>query len=233
MNAKTTRTVWTNGEKNAVFAAMVEFFAQDPRAPAKMAMQRAQLVLDMPRRVVVTDQRIHTYRSRIEEARRKAAERPGATSIPPAPPEPAPTPTENLGDLLERLLDRLADRVADRIAERLAVQVEVQTQTTSTPFRPRHNPEPVSQPRQCRPGVLILGIQPYNASTIQREFAHRFDIRCYDSDEAGKRVVHPMAHVVLMTKFVNHSIQERWRKSGMLHRCNGGVSELREILANL
>lgn len=240
-----TRTVWTSEEKAQIFTRVEEFFREHPRAPRRLALQTGQLALDASRRVVITDQRVHNYRDRIEIARQNAnrkkapsiappepVETPAAIPTPPRVPEPRESTTERLASIFEQLLDVLADKVADRVAQRL--QIEVQTTThTAAPHRPRHNPEPVSQPRQCRPGVVILGLLPQTGELLRREFGHRLDVVWYDSDDASKRNVHPMAHVVLMTKFINHGVQERWRKAGMLHYCNGGATELRQILANL
>lgn len=248
-----TRTVWTVIEKEAIFARMEEYFHMQPQMSRKDALRTAQTVLDPSRRIVVTDQRVFNYKDRIEIARanarkkkpEKALEAPVAIQAPPAEPERRETPTEREGSTLERLAqafermldimaDAVADRVADKMAERLQVEIETRTTTTTeTPHRPRHNPLPVSQPRQLRPGVLILGLLPQTGEQLRREFGHRLDIQWYDSDDASKRNVHPMANVVLMTKFINHSIQERWRKAGVLHYCNGGQGELRQILAAL
>jgi hypothetical protein len=243
------RIVWTRVEKDAIFARMEQYFRMHPNGLRKDALREAQTVLDSSRWIVVTDQRVFTYKDRIEIARQnafkrkaeKAPEAPVAIQAPTPAPERKETPTEREGSTLERLaqafermLDIMADAVAERVAERLQVQVETRTATTSeTQHRPRHNPLPVSQPRQARPGVLILGLLPQTGEVLRREFGHRLDIHWYDSDDASKRNVHPMANVVLMTKFINHSIQERWRKAGVLHYCNGGQGELRQILATL
>jgi hypothetical protein len=136
--------------------------------------------------------------------------------------------------VLDIVAEAAAERVAAKVADRLALQVQVETTTTSAPFRPRHNPEPTATaPKTNRPGVLILGLLNQSGEQLRREYGHRFDIQWYDSDDATTRSVHPMAHVVLMTKFVNHSIQERWKRAGVLHYCNGGVSQLREIIDKL
>jgi hypothetical protein len=37
-------------------------------------------------------------------------------------------------------------------------------------------------------------------------------------------------HTILMTKFINHSVQAKYRKHPNLHYCNGGVSELKHML---
>jgi hypothetical protein len=236
------RVVWTDAEKKAIFARMEEYFRSHPNGLRKDALREAQSVLDSSRWIVVTDQRVFNYKDRIEIARAnarkknagKALEAPAAIQAPTPEPERRETPTERLAAIFEQLLDVLADKVAERMADRMRVEVETRTTTTSeTQHRPRHNPLPVSQPRQLRPGVLILGLLPQTGEVLRREFAHRLDIQWYDSDDASKRNVHPMAHVVLMTKFINLSIQERWRKAGALHYCNGGQGELRQILAGL
>jgi hypothetical protein len=41
------------------------------------------------------------------------------------------------------------------------------------------------------------------------------------------------AHTVLMTKFINHSVQGKYRKAPRLHFCNGGVTELRRVLEDI
>jgi hypothetical protein len=239
-----TRTVWTDIEKKAIFARMEELFRDNPNMLRKDALREAQSVLGSGRRIVVTDQRVFNYKDRIEIARanarkkrpEKAPEAPVAIPAPTPAPERTESTLERLAQAFERMLDimadAMADRVADKVAERMANQMPGDTPEIAV-NRPRHNPLPVSQPRQARPGVLILGLLPQTGEVLRREFAHRLDIQWYDSDDASKRNVHPMAHVVLMTKFINHGIQERWRKAGMLHYCNGGQGELRQILAGL
>jgi hypothetical protein len=242
-----TRTVWTDIEKKAIFARMEEIFRDSPNMLRKDALREAQSVLGSGRRIVVTDQRVFNYKDRIEIARanarkkrpEKAPEAPVAIPAPTPAPERTESTLERLAQAFERMLDimadAMADRVADKVAERMAGMPAPQFQpgVSLTEHRPRHNPLPVSQPRQARPGVLILGLLPQTGEVLRREFAHRLDIQWYDSDDASKRNVHPMAHVVLMTKFINHGIQERWRKAGTLHYCNGGQGELRQILASL
>ena len=236
------RVVWTNDEKKAIFARMEEYFRMHPNGLRKDALREAQSVLNSSRWIVVTDQRVFNYKDRIEIARanarkkiEKPVEAPAPILTPPPEPERKETPTERLAGMFEQLLDILADKVADRLADRMAdiPARRFEPGVSLTEHRPRHNPEPVSQPRQFRPGVLVLGLLPQTGEQMRREFGHRLDIQWYDSDDATKRNVHPMANVVLMTKFINHSIQERWRKAGVLHYCNGGSSELRQILASL
>jgi hypothetical protein len=239
-----TRIVWTNNEKTTIFDEMARIFAEKPGTDRKTAFRLAQVVIPAERRLVITDQRVFSYKEQIQAAhraglqrimkRKEAPEAPAPMLAPTPEPERKESTTERLAGIFEQLLDVLADKVADRLAERIRVEIETRTTTTTEALhRPRHNPLPVSQPRQLRPGVLILGLLPQTGEQMRREFGTRLDIQWYDSDDASKRNVHPMANVVLMTKFINHSIQERWRKAGVLHYCNGGQGELRQILAAL
>ena len=236
------RVVWTNIEKQLVTERMVALLRHNPGWSNHRTLEEAQQVLPYERRIVVTHSRVHSHKPKIEAARKRAqslgkpVEAPPATNIAPEPPKREETPTERLAGVLDALLDIVADKLADRIAGRLAqcLQVEVQTTTrTETPYRPRHNPEPRPTPKANRPGVLILGLLPQTGEQMRREFGDRLDIEWYDSDDATTRQVHPMAHVVLMTRFINHSIQERWRKAGQLHYCNGGASQLWDVLDHI
>lgn len=84
-----------------------------------------------------------------------------------------------------------------------------------------------------RLSIAILGIQPAQADTVTRAYrGRRVDIVTYDSDEASTRTPVQRDVVIMMTKFVSHTVQERWRPvvpktfpSSFFH-CNGGVTEL-------
>lgn len=244
------RLVWSQAEKEAVFQAMVEAYRVRPSLSRLGALSAGQQVLPLERRIVVNHSRVFNHKARIEQARLaalKAAPQP-ANPVPTAVPSPAEkTPSERLAGVLDALLDILADKLADRLAERLRPPPTTQVVKTPAgpPFdleqrkqqlmqRPRHNPEPLPcAPKPGRPGVLVLGLLNQSGEQLRREFADTLDIEWHDTDEATTRQVHPMAHVVMMTKFINHSVQERWRKAGRLHYCNGGVSQLRELLKTL
>ena len=238
------RVVWTAEEKEAVFKRLELIFADHPSKSRKDAFRSAQNhTLDPSRWAQITDQRVFNYKEQIEAARRnglaiakkrdetrKTLVEQLAIPAPPPAPERKEGATERLAGIFEQLLDVLADKIADRVAERWADQMFANTPQIMV-NRPKHNPEPVSQPRQGRPGVLILGLLNQTGEQLRREYSDRFDIGWMDTDDASKRSPHPMAHIILMTKFINHSVQERWRKrAGVLHFCNGGVSELRQII---
>ena len=244
------RVVWTNIEKQLVTERMVALLRHNPGWSNHRTLEEAQQVLPYERRIVVTHSRVHSHKPKIEAARKRAqslgkpVEVPAPTNVAPEPPKREETPTERLAGVLDALLDIVADKLADRIAERLTppmnreqlhamVNEQFDRELERFAPRPRHNPEPRPTPKANRPGVLVLGLLPQTGEQMRREFGDRLDIEWYDSDDATTRQVHPMAHVVLMTRFINHSIQERWRKAGHLHYCNGGASQLWGVLDHI
>jgi hypothetical protein len=68
---------------------------------------------------------------------------------------------------------------------------------------------------------------------MREKYKGLLDIDYLDSDEAARRAPSQRAHVVMMTRFVSHVVQERWRKYGVLHYCNGGLTALETILDSL
>lgn len=253
------RVVWTNDEKKAIFARMEEFFRERPNAMRREALQQAQVVVDASRRIVVTDQRVFNYKDRIEIARRNArkprpvqdvpplngtlfgpAPAPVASAAPIPTPPPAPerkeSPTERLATLLEQLLDVLADKVADRVyVKMLDAPVAAAPAAAAPPHRPKHDPRPIPSHVSGvpRPGVLVIGLLPAQAHHVSQMYYNRLDMSFFSAEEAVTFPKLTRAHTILMTKFINHSVQDKYRKSPALHFCNGGVTELLDILDKL
>jgi hypothetical protein len=249
------RIVWTNVEKGAVFTRMMFEFLQRPLLTRKEALRLAQSVLPSDRWVVITDQRVHTYRDRIDIARQKAlqesrkkpekpVETPAAILAPPPAPERKESTTERLAQAFERLLDIVADAVAQKVAERLTPPIsrEELTRHVNQQFgaefakypRPRHDPRPIPHPTgQAKPGVLVIGLLPTQVNSVSLMVGHQLDLTCYTAEMAVNRPPLVRAHTVLMTKFISHVVQEKYRKSPRLHFCNGGVSELVAILDSI
>jgi hypothetical protein len=234
------RIVWTNEEKGAVFTRMMFEFLQRPLLTRKEALRLAQSVLPSDRWVVITDQRVHTYRDRIDIARQKAlqesrkkpekpVETPAAILAPPPAPERKESTTERLAQAFERLLDIVADAVAERITSQMiadAPQVVIS--------RPKHDPRPIPHPTgQAKPGVLVIGLLPTQVNSVSLMVGHQLDLTCYTAEMAVNKPPLVRAHTVLMTKFISHVVQEKYRKSPRLHFCNGGVSELVAILDSI
>lgn len=258
-----TRIVWSNIEKGAVFANMVDVFKQFPQLGRKEAIRRAQSVLKSHRWIVVTDQRVFNYKDRIEVARQKALQESkktpekavvaplNGTLFGPAPilaptpaPEPKETPKKRLTDILELLLDVVAESVAARVAanmrppmsrEELTRHVDQQFEAEFTKYpRPRHDPQPIPHPTgYARPGVLVIGLIPAQAHYVSNLLADKLDLYFFTAEDAVHRPKIVRAHTVLMTKFISHAVQDKYRKSPKLHFCNGSVAVLVGLLEKI
>jgi hypothetical protein len=233
--------VWTNDEKKAIFARMEEYFRMHPNGLRKDALREAQSVLNSSRWIVVTDQRVFNYKDRIEIARanarkkkiEKPVEAPAPILTPPPVPERKETPTERLAGMFEQLLDILADKVADRVYLKM-LDAPVAAAPV-VPHRPKHDPRPVPSHVSGipRPGVLVIGLLPAQAHHVSQMYYDRLDMSFFTAEEAVTFSKLTRAHTILMTKFINHSVQDKYRKSPALHFCNGGVAELMGILDKL
>ena len=235
------RIVWSHIEKGAVFANMVEVFKQFPKLEKKEALSRAQSVLRFDRRIVATDQRVFNYKDRIEIARQKALQeskkKPPEAVEAPAPilaPTPAPerkeTPKTRLADILELLLDVVAESVAARVNRKILEAIP----EAPVAHRPKHDPQPIPHPTGvAKPGVLVIGLLASQAYAVISTWGTRLDLTFMTPEDAVHRPKLVRAHTVLMTKFINHSVQDKYRKAPKLHFVNGGMGELGEVLDSI
>jgi len=233
-----TRIVWSVIEKGAVFARMEEVFRLRPDISRKDALREAQSVLKSHRWIVVTDQRVFNHKDRIEAAREKAMEKlrkkpPEAIGIPapilaPTPaPEPKETPKGRLVDILELLLDVVAESVAAR------VQLKMVDTPPPEPL-PKHDPQPIPHPTgYAKPGVLVIGLIPAQAHYVSNLLADKLDLYFFTAEDAVHRPKILRAHTVLMTKFISHAVQDKYRKAPKLHYCNGSVAVLVGMLEKI
>jgi hypothetical protein len=232
------RIVWSVIEKGAVFANMVEVFKQFPNLPRKEALTRAQSVLRFDRRIVATDQRVFNYKDRIEVARQKALQesrkKPPETVEVPAPilaptlaPERKETPKGRLADILELLLDVVAESVAARVQLKMV-------DTPPPEPQPKHDPQPIPHPTgYAKPGVLVIGLIPAQAHYVSNLLADKLDLYFFTAEDAVHRPKIVRAHTVLMTKFISHAVQDKYRKAPKLHYCNGSVAVLVGMLEKI
>ena len=232
------RIVWSVIEKGAVFTNMESVFAMHPNMSRKEALRMAQTVLKSHRWIVVTDQRVFNYKDRIEVARQKALQeskkKPPEALEAPAPilapvpaPEPKETPKGRLADILELLLDVVAESVAARVQLKM-----VDTPPPVAP--PKHNPQPIPHPTgHARPGVLVIGLLPAQAHYVSNLLADKLDLSFFTAEDAVTFPKLTRAHTVLMTKFISHAVQDKYRKAPKLHYCNGSVAVLVGLLEKI
>lgn len=217
---------WTKEEWDQLRAEAVRLLLETPYLRKEQVLERAQGVLLEGRRRKVTYSAVHRYKGFVDECRALAKQQPKA---PPPPAELPVAPTEPIVAALEVLLERLADKIADRLAARLALPVQ-----TTTHAATRHNPEPTSDAAlPPRPTVLIVGLLGAQCHQIKNSFSHRLEITCLTSEEAISRPALHKEHTVLMTKFMGHPAQTKYRKHPNMRLCNGGVSELATILKEI
>lgn len=241
------RIVWSRAEREIVNGRLFELYCVKRDLPRKYALSMAQEALPIGRRVVITDQRVFNYKMALEQAQTQAVKfsRRAPEGKPEKPPEPAapistPAPTPEarrdpaggLAGVLEALLDAIADRVAERVVLQLPQHVP------PSPAGPSIGAQVFAQRSdigsgKARPGVWLLGVQSAMGFQLRDKYRDRLDIDYLDSDEAAKRTPSTRAHIVMMTRFVSHSVQERWKKSGRFHHCNGGLTALEGILDSL
>jgi hypothetical protein len=214
---------------------MEEVFRQYPNTTRKEALRQSQSVLKSHRWIVVTDQRVFNHKDRSEAAREKAMEKPRkkppeaveapAPILAPAPVlEPKETPKKRLADILELLLDVVAESVAARVQLKMV-------DTPPPEPQPKHDPQPIPHPTgYAKPGVLVIGLIPAQAHYVSNLLADKLDLYFFTAEDAVHRPKILRAHTVLMTKFISHAVQDKYRKATDLRFCNGSTGELVSIL---
>jgi hypothetical protein len=237
------RIVWTKDEKRALRDCMIDICYVTPTMSNKGLLRHAQEeVIPYERRHIITDQRVFNYKALIAEARKAADDHRNKVNAPPpkkieivvpVAPEPPPLKIDTLGNLFELLVDAITDRVLEKLKA-----------PAETP-----EPEPAAEQgfgtgwldelekltirrkeaRVKRSTVLVVGL---NGSQVDTVKTHRpdLDFTFVTAEQALSHYTFHKDHTILMTKFINHSVQAKYRKHGNLHYCNGGVSDLKHIL---
>lgn len=239
------RIVWTNEEKRALQACMVDLCYVTPTMTNKGLLRHAQEeVIPYERRHKITDQKVFAYKAMINNARFLAEEHRQAVSKAPAPtpaPEVAPEPVrklDTLGQVFELFIDALADRIMDKM-----IKAKQQHEQTPTPdiseiaanrfqeifgnHMEQLNKLTIRKPK--RPTVLVVGLNGCQMDIIKNYMPH-LDYTFVTAEQAVSHNTLNKDHTILMTKFINHSVQGKYRKHPNLHYCNGGVSELKHML---
>lgn len=218
-----TKIFWTKEEQDAVFNEMVELFRSNPLMRHEQALREGQMVLPNERRRKIKYAVSYRYKGVIDLARVEAKKQ---AAVPPPVIEPAPAPTDPLRAFLDQILDILADKIVERIGIR---------PTESGPavsVRVKHDPQPPVAARVERTGVLVIGLLNQQAQTIIQSFPN-LEFSCLTPEEALKRDMLRRSYTILMTKFINHAVQSKYRKVPNLLLCNGGVSELSAMLKSI
>jgi hypothetical protein len=223
-----TRIVWTTEEKAAHYERLVLLFKGNPTLGSKNAFREAQDALRYERHRKVTDGTVFTHKAMIAKARAEAKREPIAQPVPTVA-QVAAEPANPLLKIFDDLLDLLADRIAERLRPQLT-QVEVKQHVNAqfdTQFK-RYKVE-VTPPKPRIPSVLIIGLNGCQMSVVTSKYLN-VKFTFMTGEEAVSRHRFNADHTVLMTKFINHSAQAKYRTAPNLHYCNGGVSDLSTLM---
>ena len=239
------RIVWTKEEKRALRDCMIDMCYVTPSYSNKGLLQRAQEeVIPYERRQKITDQKVFTYKNMINEARMEAEKhRIKQVQVKPAepwlpePPKVEPNPpmehvAPTIGDLFEQLVEAITNRVIEKLQppaeEPKAAEPSVVLERgwLDAHFDKLTIRKP---PVKKRPTVLIIGLNGCQMETI-KNYKPDLDYTFATAEQALSHYTFNKDHTILMTKFINHSVQGKYRKHPNLHYCNGGVSELKHML---
>ena len=224
-----TRIHWSASERALINQALTEAFIASPMLTRREALSRAQLVLPYERRRKVTDQTAFNERVVIEAARVAALKAPKPEPTPVSAPVVEQPPVNPLLKIFDDLLDALADRIAERLRPQMT-QAEVKQHIGAefdTQFK-RYKVE-ATPPKPRKPSVLIIGLNGVQMTSVNRSYPE-IKFTFMTGEEAVSRNQFHADHTILMTKFINHSAQNKYRQAPNLHYCNGGVSDLTTML---
>lgn len=224
------RIRWSDSERAALLQAMVVALRTQPAmrwSDAELTRQAQFAALPSERRRRVVGAVVAALKPLIAEARALAKDRPQAPPPTPAPTlPPAPPAPPTLGQLFEELVDALTDRIMLQVLDRLPRELAPERQPAVL------ESAPTPEPRVQRPGVLIIGLLGAQAAHVIRMFPN-LEILHMTAAEAHRREYVRRAHTVLMTKFISHDVQTKYRKVDDLRMCNGGLTELTGILQTI
>jgi len=237
------RIVWTKEEKRALRESMIDICYVTPNMSNKGLLQYAQEdVIPHDRRTKINDQRVFNYKAMLNDARAVAAQQRAKEREPrPLPAQPAqavaaePTPKP---DALVEMFNTLLDALADRVIARMQGQQEEKHDDAEDAWR--HMPafdmrkmldNLTVRPKIVikRPTAVIIGLNGAQMESV-RQARPEVDFTFLTAEQAVSHNTLSKDRTILMTKFINHSVQSRYRHHLNLHFCNGGVSELKTLL---
>lgn len=238
------RIVWTKEEKRALRDCMIDICYVTPTMSGKALLRHAQEeVIPYERRHIISDQRVFNYKALIAEARKAADDHRHKVNAPPpkkieivvpVAPEPPPLKIDTLGNLFELLVDAITDRVLEKLkapAETPGPTPVAEQQGFGTGWLDELEKLSIrrKETRVKRSTVLVVGLNGCQVDAI-KTYRPDLDFTFVTAEQALSHYTFHKDHTILMTKFINHSVQAKYRKHGNLHYCNGGVSDLKHIL---
>ncbi len=233
----TKRITWSQSEREALYNRMVDIIAEGKWVDNRNILRYAQEVLPTDRRRKVTDGMVFNYKSKIalakSEAQTRARDRKlTEVALQKPAPAPAPAPAElSLGELFERLVTEVTRRVTVEVRKALAEQQPKPAPSPAGASNARERLALFEAPSQRlrKTSVLIIGLNGQQVTSIKQSYPD-LDLICLTAEDAQSRNPIRADFTVLMTKFINHGTQNKYRQVYNLRYCNGGVSELSTLL---
>lgn len=235
---KERRIVWNQEEKAVLFDEMVSLLIKNPNLSVRDVLIRAQNRLPHDRRRAVSYNTVFSYKNLVAKAQtiaaRKAAE--AAREAPPAPvaasveATPEPTLEQRISEVLEQIIAKVARDVAQQVVDDLVrrnFQIHAPRSVVVEPVAEEPESEPVKKAK--RTSVVIIGLNGHQMSLTKTRFPN-LDITFISANDAVSGAVVKKEHTILMTKFISHSAQNRYRQTPNLQYCNGGLTDLSAML---
>jgi len=237
------RIVWNQEEKRALHDCMVDICYDKPSITAKSLLQLAQQeVIPYDRRTVINDQRVFNYKALVASARAKAYKHSVTVKTPQhtvAAPKPEAEPVrkiDTIGEVFELFIDAIADRVVSRLKIEARVEEPKPEAAPPPPFLGNGWLDELEKlairskaARAKRPTALIVGLNGAQMECIKQS-RPEVDFTFVTAEQAVSHHTFNKDHTFLMTKFINHPVQSKYRKHPNLHYVNGGVSDLKTLL---
>jgi hypothetical protein len=234
-----TRITWSKSEREALYSRMVEIAVEGRYTDARNVLRFAQEALPADRRRKVTDGMVFNYKAMLAQAKSEAHTRlrdRKLTEVALQQPA-APAPVElGLGELFEKLVAEVTRRVTAEVraaldAEKPSVIVEHGYANSRPAGNARERLAMIDTPSQRvrKPVVLIIGLNGQQITSVKHTYKD-LDVICVSPEDALSRNPIRADFTILMTKFINHSAQNKYRQVPNLKYCNGGVSELATVM---
>lgn len=254
------RIHWSKGEKLAVAEATIEHQRIYPQSTLLQSVRAAQQVLDEDKRRLLrtTDDIsdwIHQFMQLVLDMRQRDAELKQAHQAPPevsheAPPEAPESPPDTLQDIgLKQLTELWLGRFFD---EFIAPQIEARANELFTEKTLQliqkldviqgtkgrlHITVPEELRRKIRTRVLVYGLMGHQVTRVKQDFGDKLDLTFIGNDHKHDGLIDLAKNCdisVLMTRFIDHSVQNRIRDNAPhTVMVSGSVTDLSNILNSI
>lgn len=222
------RIVWSKDEQSKLQREMVNLLLEEPNLSTRDVLSRCQLILPIERRREVTYNMVFNYKYKVAKAETEANHRRIRKVELTPQPEPVKPKDISTADLIDQLMRRFASMVADEVLRKNPPAFHLSTKPKEEVVHAEA--PPITKPEVWKEtGILVIGLNGHQMSQIRTRFPKR-DIMFISAEEARTRNPVKRDRTILMTKFISHCVQDKYRHAPNLTYCNGGITDLTSIL---